>query len=695
MILIGTTTRITHASPHGGVVFRFLPDDSVRSVRVKADYDVIRDAPDIGDRLSVQGEFERGHYGLQLVAAAVLPEPASPASLDTLLSGNHTFVHVPNPIKRQLSARLGSQLLSTLENADVDKLIACGAEFSVAHDLVAAWTDYSATIVAKRFLLDHGVSQDTASMAARLWGNDIVDVVRENPYRLLAVAPWHEVDAVATSMFHCAHDDNRRYLGFAASIFNEGASQGRAALFMSEFEELFAERIGGDTDVKTAFSRCIQAKRMRIVKTGRAQYIQGATLAKVETQIQSHLQRLLASEPNPTWLLKKRPRLDVVPGLFDRLGRFIQENPIVLVNMPGAAATAIDEIVSAINGETLIISPTLAFACPSSGEVRTHRLREFTDGGPPPDVTGKVVVVLEASMLDLLTAKKLLRNTADAAKLVLVGDRRMLPAFGPGHIFPGLMQSDAIPSIDTTKRFKSSSIPTPLASLPALLPSANALHAIAELAQYMPVDSTHRLTSTVLAQYRAIFEENPSEGIIIASTRALATLLNDALHQEVVDYAVSQGSPHATISLQNKQTATVGDQVIYMSRDFSRGLFHGSRGLVTEIFPNTGKTKCRNSTAVAKIEFDTAGWLEVSARDCLSMMLGHAVQVHHASMSRWRKVIIAAAPSQNLNNSWLWRSATRAVEQLVIVDLAHSLRDALTKEVRESSYVPLLDWSRR
>ncbi|MGF6956599.1 helix-hairpin-helix domain-containing protein [Paraburkholderia youngii] len=693
MIVIGTTTRITHASPHGGVVFRLRPDNSLQTVRVRADYDVLRDAPGIGERVSVQGFFEQGHYGRQLIASAVRPEPASNASVHALLLENLAFSHIPTRAKQLLFERLGSQLLPAFRNGDVASLIEAGARFSVAHDLIAAWLEHSSTIATRRFLLDHGLSQRTASMAGNLWGIDAVDTVCQNPYRLLAVAPWEEVDAVATSTFHCAEDDERRYLGFADAVFNEAASRGRAALFASEFEQLVHSRIGNDADAKTIFSACIQGQRMKVVKTGRLQYIQGATLARIEAQIQFHLKRFLPSNANPPMKLHKRPQLSALGGLCDKFSRLLASNQIVLLNAPGVAAVALDELLQGITGEVLVISPTLAFASCFSNEAQVCRLREFVDGGTSLDVSGKIIVIQDASMLDLLTARKLLRNIAGAAKLVLIGDRKMLPPFGPGHIFPGLARSNVVPSIDTTKHLKSSSFPTPLIGLPAILSSNAGLRPIVEMANHVPVDTMEELMSVALAQYRAVFEQNPSEGIIIASTRALATSLNETLHQEVLDYAVSQGGDNPSISLQSKQPAAVGDNVIYMSRDFRRGLFHGSRGLVTEIFPVAARNNRRNPAAVARIEFDTAGPLDVTARDCQSMMLGHAVQVHHASMSRWRKVIIAAAPSQNFNNSWVWRSATRAVEQLVIVDLRHAFQAALTTEVRDTAYVPLSDWN--
>lgn len=594
--------------------------------------------------------------------------------------------------KQQLSERLGPLLLPALGDCDVRSLIRAGARFRDAQDLVAAWLEYSSSLTTRRFLLDHGLSQQIAAMAANLWGIDSIDMVRRNPYCLLAVGSWDEVDAAATTMFGCAEDDERRYFGFADSIFNDAAARGRAGLFASEFKELVNLRLGHKADANTIFAACIQAKRMRVVQGVRHQYIQGATLAKFEDQIQSRLNQIFTSFESKPKLLRKSPNLSGLAALSYKLRRHLETSSIVLLNMPGAAATETAELLRFITEEAVVISPTLGFTNTPIDGVPVYRLSEFVGGGESPNVTGKLVVVHEASMLDLLTANKLLRSIAGAAKLVLIGDRKMLPAFGPGHIFPALEQNTAIPTINTMKDFKSPATLTALASLPANLHVKASLESIAQLVHHVSVESMQELMSVALTHYRSVFEHRPTEGIIIATTRAIATSLNESMHAEVLDYAVSQGSDNEAITLQGKQMATVGDHVVYTSRDFSRGLFHGSRGLVTEVFASAAKGTRRNPAAVARIEFDTAGPLDVTARDCQSMTLGHAVQAHHASMSRWRTVIIAAAPSQNFNNAWLWRSATRAVEKLVIVELGRAFQDAMATDVRDSSYMPLSDW---
>ena len=692
MRLIGTVIRITHVSPHGGVIFRLRPDDSPQTLRVKADYDVLNDAPGIGDRLFVQGSLGVGHYGRQLLATEVMPEQANRTSVHALLLENSAFNCIPTRAKRRLSVQLGSQLLAALDNGDSAFIVEVGVEFDVAIDVVTAWLDYSRTIAARRFLLERGFSQKTTAMAVNLWGIDTIDVVRRNPYCLLAVAPWEEVDMIATGVFHCATDDERRYRGVAHAIFNEAASRGRAALFASEFKQTVEARIGSDVDTDAIVAAGIQAQRLRVVKNGRNQYLQGATLARFEAQIQAQLAHFRTVNASLSQPLHKRGQLSVIEGLREKLSSLLASNGIVLLNMPGAAAIIVDDLVQAIPGEVIVIAPTLAFARPPLNKARMCRLGEFIKEGTAPNVAGKVVVVQEASMLDLLTARKLLRSISAAAKLVMIGDRKMLPAFGPGHIFPGLMRHDEIASIDATKLFQSSLLPTPLAGLPAQLTTNASLPSIARLAKHLIVNSMQELVTGALAQYRAVFEECPLDAILIASTRSLATSLNEIQHREVLDYFVSQGGDSVTISLQNKQTATVGDHVVFTSRDFSRGLLHGSRGLVIDIFPNTARGKRRNPSAVARIDFDTTGPLEVTARDCQSLMLAHAVQVHHASLSRWRKVVIAAAPSKNLNSSWVWRSATRAVEELVILELSHAFSDKLRTAVRDTAYVPLSDW---
>src|SRR6185503_6467058 len=89
-----------------------------------------------------------------------------------------------------------------------------------------------------------------------------------------------------------------------------------------------------------------------------------------------------------------------------------------------------------------------------------HRLLEFDPAqlsfkrneGMPLDAD--VLIVDEASMLDVLLANNLLKAIGPHAQLVLVGDVDQLPSVGPGTVLRDLIDSCVVPVARLTKVFR-------------------------------------------------------------------------------------------------------------------------------------------------------------------------------------------------------------------------------------------------
>jgi hypothetical protein len=81
-----------------------------------------------------------------------------------------------------------------------------------------------------------------------------------------------------------------------------------------------------------------------------------------------------------------------------------------------------------------------------------HRLLQLRPGGDPSferdhPLDADVIVVDEASMLDLILANKLIKAVPPGAHLLLVGDVDQLPSVGAGEVLRDVLAADTIPSI--------------------------------------------------------------------------------------------------------------------------------------------------------------------------------------------------------------------------------------------------------
>src|SRR5262249_21999184 len=89
-----------------------------------------------------------------------------------------------------------------------------------------------------------------------------------------------------------------------------------------------------------------------------------------------------------------------------------------------------------------------------------HRLLEYTPGvhrfqrGPELPLEGDMLVVDEASMLDVQLAYSLLRAVPPGMALVLVGDQNQLPPVGPGAVLADVIGSGRVAVTALTEIFR-------------------------------------------------------------------------------------------------------------------------------------------------------------------------------------------------------------------------------------------------
>ena len=88
-----------------------------------------------------------------------------------------------------------------------------------------------------------------------------------------------------------------------------------------------------------------------------------------------------------------------------------------------------------------------------------HRLLQLRPGGDPSfdrdnPIDADLIVVDEASMLDLILANKLIKAVPPGAHLLLVGDVDQLPSVGAGEVLRDMLAADTIPRVRLTTIFR-------------------------------------------------------------------------------------------------------------------------------------------------------------------------------------------------------------------------------------------------
>src|SRR5262245_44038627 len=151
--------------------------------------------------------------------------------------------------------------------------------------------------------------------------------------------------------------------------------------------------------------------------------------------------------------------------------RILLASPIaILTGAPGTGKTVTIKAISAIleraGCQVYLTAPTgraAARLSEATGKpaqtlhrlLHNHRLQQLIRDMIIPPIK-EVVIIDEASMLDLFLAERLVEFCTSRTRLVFAGDVYQLPPVGPGQVLRDLIESEQIPVVELTHSFRQS-----------------------------------------------------------------------------------------------------------------------------------------------------------------------------------------------------------------------------------------------
>jgi exodeoxyribonuclease V alpha subunit len=285
-----------------------------------------------------------------------------------------------------------------------------------------------------------------------------------------------------------------------------------------------------------------------------------------------------------------------------------------------------------------------------------------------------VVVVDEASMLDVELTAALLEACPDGTHLLLVGDPAQLPSIGPGHVLGDLIDSGAVPVTELTTLYRQ-------AEGGAIARLATAVRG----GELPPVDSPDREVVVVPATGSAEAARRVVQLVTDSIPRALG--IEPGAVQVVTP--VHRG-PAGTIELNKALKAQLnpGDGTVF-------GFDTGDRVVATanhlEIEPigfANGEVGTVTKTGDGSLDVAfSSGPVTVTGTALSDLRHGWAITVHRAQGSEWPGVVVVLPPEAGgmLSRPLVYTALTRAQRHLSIV---HASGAALARAVRDVDVRP-------
>lgn len=484
--LRGVVERITYVSEDGYTVLRL-------KARGHADLvTVVGHLPDVspGESLRLQGRWvSHAQYGRQFRAEQC--EQALPATLEGIKRylGSGLIKGIGPVTAARIVKRFGLDTLRVLDEDPGRVREALGVGPKRAELVARAWEEQKAIKEVMLFLQSHGVTTGLAVKIYKTYGDESLEIVQRDPYRLardIWGVGFKTADKLARDLGLPRDAPSRIQAGVAhalSQLADEGHVYAPEEQLLAEASELLEVQSELVSQALTALDAEEQVKRETLVydlapvatagvrenqavREEQAVYLTPFYYGEVGVS-----NRLRAMVDTPTTRLYRFRQVDDWDPFLDQLTwsdgvrlsdqqrvavRTALVNKVtVLTGGPGTGKTTTMRTVIAalekMNCRYVLAAPTGRAAkrlSEATGRVAktVHRLLgykppmgfRFNDSNPLP---ADMLIVDEASMLDLLLSNHLLKALDPAAHLLLVGDVDQLPSVGAGDVLRDIIAS--------------------------------------------------------------------------------------------------------------------------------------------------------------------------------------------------------------------------------------------------------------
>ncbi|HLJ94425.1 MAG TPA: ATP-dependent RecD-like DNA helicase [Gemmataceae bacterium] len=701
--LAGVIERVTYHNPENGfAVLRVLANGRSGLVTV------------VGHLANaLAGEFIEGHggwvqdrdHGLQFKAENLRTTPPHTAEGIEKYLASGLIKGIGPHFARKIVEVFGERTLAVIDESPSFLREVRGIGPRRIQLIREGWQEQKVVRSIMVFLQSHGVGTARAVRIYKTYGDQAIELVRANPYRLATdiwgvgfrtadelagrlgidrASPLRARAALRYVLQQLSNDGHVCYPEAAVIQQTAELTQIDQAIVMAAVEEARTE--GEIVREPTPEEPWLYLKPLFLAELGVARAVQGL-------QGGDHPLPAIKTDLALAWAEKKMG-IEFAETQRQAIRQAATSKVLVITGGPGTGKTTIVrgllEIFAAKGLRCLLCAPTGRAAkrlSETTGrEAKTiHRLLEFDpgQGGFKRDRANplelELLVVDEASMVDIVLMNQLLRAIPPHACVVLVGDVDQLPSVGPGTVLHDIIASRSVPVVRLTEIFRQAERSWIVRAahhvnhgeMPESAPAGQGDFYLVEADT--PESILDRLITLIRDRIPARFELDPFRDIQVLTpmNRSLlgARHLNARL-QEVLN-PPKQGPQIERFG----STYRLGDKVLQTVNNYDKEVFNGDIGRVTAIDEVDQEMTVSHDGRAVTYDF---GELD-------ELALAYSMTIHKAQGSEYPAVVIPLHTQHYmmLQRNLLYTGITRGKQLVVLV----GSRKALSLAVRRQDTV--------
>ena len=480
--LRGIVQRVTyHNADTGWSVLRVTPFNSPSSLETVT---VHQTQVFAGATMEFHGAWTvHPQFGRQFKALrAIEKKPATTAALEKYLGSG--LIHGVGPkTAARIVGNFQENTLDVFEN-DIARLLEVpGIAKKKLKMIEEAWREHKVVREVMMFLQGHGISTLFSVRIYKKYGDQAIQLVREDPYRLAADfygIGFFSADKVALSL-GLAEDSEQRIAAAVRHVLAAGREQGHCYLLATQVTAAVASLLGFNPEARLVdiLHRMEAENQLKVrllpLAEGKEQVCYYSKSLYYDEAFVAHKVRDMAN-PLPIdeqaagkWVELHCRREGIL--LSDEQAVAVQaviaNQFSVLTGGPGCGKTTttlvIVRLLEHLGKRVLLAAPTgraaQRMAEVIGREAKTlHRLLEWQGGAfkkkEDQPLQADFLIVDECSMLDISLTASLLKAVPAGCQVLFIGDADQLPSVGAGNVLRDIIDSGSVASSRLTRIFR-------------------------------------------------------------------------------------------------------------------------------------------------------------------------------------------------------------------------------------------------
>ena len=540
------------------------------------------------------------------------------------------------------------------------------------------------------FLQGHGVSTAYAAKIYRTYGKESIDKVKNNPY-CLADDIWgigfKTADSIAEKMGYEKEDPRRCRSGILYTL-GQLSNEGHVFALQEQLITKGKEMLEADEEIllKTLQQMIVDKDvflEEEAIYLPPFYYAEKGSADKLQ-ELMKHT--ALSAKQLDFGMTTGKGGIEYDEVQLQAIEQAIHSKVMVLTGGPGTGKTTTTQgIIAAFKSmglDILLAAPTGRAAKRMSEATgmpakTIHRLLVYKPAegyqrNEENPLDGDVLIIDEASMIDILLFYSLLKAVPASMRVIFVGDIDQLPSVGPGNVLRDLIDSEKIPVVRLTRIFRQ-------AQSSRIVMNAHRINQ-----GIYPDVSNGKETD-----FFFLNNEDP-EQVIESVVNLVKNRLPKAYHEKINNIQVLTPMHRGVVGADNLNTALqkalnpegpalvrggyayrVGDRVMQIRNNYDKDVFNGDIGFVQSI-------DLEDRVLLADFDGKLVTY-EVTELD--EIVLAYATTIHKSQGSEYPIVIIPILMTHfmMLQRNLIYTAITRSKKVCVLIGspkaLAYSVRN--------------------